>query len=266
VATPSANATNSYKLGSAIDPRKFLVACETQFRDAPKWNKASEPDVLFVLGKLVADPRIGDVRYAAYTLATIFIETSHTIKVTAQTKDRRNRPRTHVLKQWRNFVPIKEVLGRRDLRNYKDAVKILRLPNGNVRVTEKDGDQWEVNGAGTPRAITRDPQRGTVPNRPVSSTYTSDQGDEQIYWGRGYVQLTWWSNYAKAGVDLGRGLSLLYKPDLVGPGHCVRNHDPWPHDGTDLRERAKLREILHRFDDGLCACQVDGQPRREPQG
>ena len=171
--------------------------------------------MLFVLGKLLADPRIGDVRYAAYTLATILIETSHTIKVTARTKHRRNRPRTHVLKQWRNFVPIRESLGRKDVRNYKDAVKIFRLPNGNARVTERDGDQWEVNAAGTPKAITRDPQRGTIPNRPVSPAYTSDQGDEQVYWGRGYVQLTWWANYAKAGADLGRGLSLLYQPDLV---------------------------------------------------
>ena len=29
------------------------------------------------------------------------------------------------------------------------------------------------------------------------------------------LQLTWWSNYAAAGVALGRGLDLLFEPDLV---------------------------------------------------
>ena len=215
VANPTSSAPTSYKLTGPINPRTFLGNCEKQFVDAPKWNKASEPDVLFVLGKLVADPRIGDIRYVAYTLATIFVETSHTIKVTARTKDARGAVKTHVLKQWRNFVPVKEVIGRKDRRNYKDAVKICRLSNGSARVTERDGDQWEVTATGNPNPVKPTALRGTVPNGPVSPIYVSDKGDEQVYWGRGYVQLTWWSNYAKAGADLGRGLALLYKPDLV---------------------------------------------------
>ncbi len=76
MANPTSSAPNGYK-PSQINPSTFLGNCEKQFADAPKWNKASEPDVLFVLRKLVADPRIDDLRYVAYTLATIFIETSH---------------------------------------------------------------------------------------------------------------------------------------------------------------------------------------------
>lgn len=29
------------------------------------------------------------------------------------------------------------------------------------------------------------------------------------------MQLTWWENYARAGVVLGRGMELLFDPDLV---------------------------------------------------
>lgn len=32
---------------------------------------------------------------------------------------------------------------------------------------------------------------------------------------QGYVQLTWWSNYAQAGIAIGRGLDLLLDPELV---------------------------------------------------
>lgn len=35
----------------------------------------------------------------------------------------------------------------------------------------------------------------------------------EIFYGRGYVQLTWYENYAKAGIEL--GLDLLHDPDLV---------------------------------------------------
>ena len=45
-----------------------------------------------------------------------------------------------------------------------------------ARVTERDGDQWEVTPAGKPRDITPKPQRGTIPNTPVSPTYSSDPG------------------------------------------------------------------------------------------
>ncbi len=35
------------------------------------------------------------------------------------------------------------------------------------------------------------------------------------YFGRGYVQITWWENYAKASQYLGRGFDLLFDPEIV---------------------------------------------------
>lgn len=40
------------------------------------------PDIQFVLGEIGADSRITDVRWAAYLLATVFVESSHIVKVT----------------------------------------------------------------------------------------------------------------------------------------------------------------------------------------
>lgn len=45
--------------------------------------------------------------------------------------------------------------------------------------------------------------------------YDDDDGTEQAYYGRGYVQPTWWSNYAASGVAIGRGPDLLLDPELV---------------------------------------------------
>ena len=42
-----------------------------------------------------------------------------------------------------------------------------------------------------------------------------DDGEEHSYFGRGYVQLTWWNNYAAAGQVLGRSLELLLEPEKV---------------------------------------------------
>jgi hypothetical protein len=47
--------------------------------------------------------------------------------------------------------------------------------------------------------------------------YEKDDGAENAYFGRGYVQLTWWSNYAKAGAALGRGLDLQPSPPRTAP-------------------------------------------------
>ena len=57
------------------------------------------------------------------------------------------------------------------------------------------------------------PKRGVDPGTPKSALYASADGDEQFYYGRGYVQLTWWDTYASAGVWLGRGLEFLFNPD-----------------------------------------------------
>lgn len=45
-------------------------------------------------------------------------------------------------------------------------------------------------------------------------------GSKMIYFGRGYVQTTWWDGYIKVGQRFGLGNSLLFDPDRL-----VRDHD-----------------------------------------
>jgi hypothetical protein len=180
-----------------------------------KFNTASMPDLLFLLGKVGAGPRITDIRWSAYILATAFIESSHTVRITKQTVDKKGRVKTHKIKVWRNFAPVEET-GHGKGRRYALAVKVKRLPSGDAQVTEYDGDQWVVSaatGIGVP--VHRHEKLGVKADAKPSNVYDDDDGDEQFFFGRGYVQLTWWTNYAAAGVALGQGLALLFDPDLV---------------------------------------------------
>ena len=45
--------------------------------------------------------------------------------------------------------------------------------------------------------------------------YTEAEGGEHQYFGRGLVQITWWSAYAKSSADFGYGLDLLFNPEAV---------------------------------------------------
>lgn len=111
--------------------------------------------------------------------------------------------------------PVTEI-GRGAGRNYFLPVKAEKLPNGNALITEFDGDQFEINLlSGKSVAKTTKTTLGAVCNIKPSSIYSNNRGAEHRYYGRGYTQLTWWSNYAQAGVALGLGLQLLFNPDLV---------------------------------------------------
>jgi hypothetical protein len=186
----------------------------SEFKAVPKFNLASMPDLIFVLHKIGADPRVTDVRWAAYMLATVFIESSHTVKLKKVSVGKGGR-RSHSVKVWRNFVPIEEA-GHGKGRRYYLPVKVKRLPTGEAEVTEYDGDQWRVSAhSGEAHDLHRHQKRGVEASASTSPIYDGSDGDEQYYFGRGYVQLTWWTNYANAGVVLGRGLEFLYDPDLV---------------------------------------------------
>ena len=93
----------------------------------------------------------------------------------------------------------------------------MLLPDGSARVTEFDGEQWIVSGGGIPRPNHRNQKLGTDPKSTsgAAPAYEADDGDELEYYGRGFVQLTWWSNYAATGALIGRGLDLLLDPELV---------------------------------------------------
>lgn len=204
-----------YAYSGVYNTVTFSKSYTAEFKSVPKYNLASMSDLLFVVGKIGSDPRIVDIRWAAYMLATTFIESSHTVRVKRQTVDKQGHVKAHTTKVWRNFRPIEEA-GHGKGRDYYLPVKIRALPSGDVRVTEYDGEQWTVSLAtAKERAMLAGQARGVPAAAAASAVYTADDGDEHSYFGRGYVQLTWWNNYAGAGVTLGRGLAFLLDPDLV---------------------------------------------------
>jgi hypothetical protein len=78
--------------------------------------------------------------------------------------------------------------------------------SGDAQVTEYDGEQWKVLAAtGSARPLHPEQDRGVDAHTKASPVYTKDDGEEEYFFGRGYVQLTWWNSYAAAGVALGRG-------------------------------------------------------------
>jgi len=160
------------------------------------------------------DPTITDIRWMAYMLATTFIESAETVKVKRQSKNKKGHVVVRTAKVWRNFSPIEEKGHGRTKRYFRPA-KVKELPTGSVRVTEWDGDQWNVTPNGHQHRIGKNHGLGAKPNSDASPTYESDDGDEKYYFGRGFVQLTWWSNYAETGVLIGRGLDLLLDPDSI---------------------------------------------------
>jgi hypothetical protein len=186
----------------------FEQAYCREFAKAPKFNVASVPHLLKLLSMMENDPAIMDIRWMAYMLATVFIETSGTIRVPvgkhAKTK-----------KVWRNFSPIDETLHGKG-QPYSLPVKVKRGVGGTAEVTEQDGERFLVQADGTYRPIgNKLAVRGTAPSIKAGTIYLNDSGVPHSYFGRGYVQLTWWNNYASSGVLLGRGLDFLFDPNLV---------------------------------------------------
>lgn len=205
----------NYVYTGSFNTNTFQKAYATHFQSVPKFNLASMTDLLFVLDKIGKDSRITDIRWAAYMLATTFVESSHTVKINKETVDKKGRRKIHRIKVWRNFAPIEEAGHGRGLKYYL-PVKVARLPDGDAQVTEYDGEQWKVSaGTGRIRPGHRHQKRGVRADKEASPIYDNDDGEEQHYFGRGYVQLTWFNSYAAAGVALGKGLELLFDPDLV---------------------------------------------------
>jgi len=206
---------SDFAYSGCYDPAAFSTAYAREFAKVPKFNQPSMPDLLFLLKKIGADPRITDLRWAAYMLATTFVESSHTMKVQKVTVDKKGRSKSHSVKVWRNFAPIAEA-GHGKGRMYYLPVKITRLPSGDAQVCEFDGECWTVSAhSGHARALNKHQSRGVSATAKASETYEDDDGDEQLYYGRGYVQLTWWNGYAAASIALKRGLDLLFNPELV---------------------------------------------------
>jgi predicted chitinase len=212
-----------YQYNGGYDRQVFLREFVAQFAHSPPYNAAATPDMLVLLGLIERDSGITDVRQAAYMLATVMWETTSPTKISQVARNRKGQPLLDKNKQpvmvthrkWLiTMAPVSEI-GQGKGRHYHEPVKVKLQPDGSVRITEADGDQFTVSAAGVVRPVTRQARMGSAPGGPVSKVYEDDDGIERAYYGRGYVQLTWWSNYAAAGAALGRGLDLLLDPELV---------------------------------------------------
>lgn len=196
-----------------FDTETFIKEYNNDFAKDAHFSKDKEAHLREFLGFLTADPFMIDIRWMAYILATVFWENEARDTVLTGKKDKKGKPITH--KVWHaQWSPVEEV-GQGAGRSYHRPVKVKELPNGSARVTEQDGDQWIVNlqGVATPTGKHKHPTLGSSDAGAVSKTYKDDNGDELAYYGRGYAQLTWWSNYASVGAQIGRGLDLLLDPD-----------------------------------------------------
>lgn len=213
----------TYARPARFDRIKLREGFLAQFGKDPHFDSAAIPQLEQLVGFMEADNGIADIRWMAYMLATAYWETTSLKKETVPTLDKKGRPRVdkkgqplvHSRQRWAiTMSPVEEV-GHGAGRNYFLPVKVKALPGGDARVTEQDGDQFTVSAKGLQTAITKGARMGAAATQKAVKTYVDDDGTELSYFGRGYVQLTWWSNYAMAGAQLGLGLQLLLDPDQV---------------------------------------------------
>jgi hypothetical protein len=205
------------------DEQVFLREFAARFTRSGRYNPAALSALLGLLRRVAADPGITDVRWAAYILATVYWETTLLTRVTRvllnkkgqPLRNRRGETVTVTERRWlMSMMPVDEV-GAGKGRRYHEPVKVKALSDGSARITEQDGDQFTVLASGRWLPITKGAKIGTRDGGAAASVYEADDGDEHAYFGRGYVQLTWWSNYAAAGAALGLGLALLLDPERV---------------------------------------------------
>jgi hypothetical protein len=193
-----------------------------KFAKNPRYNASALSDMSTLVDMISRDPNITDVRWGAYILATAMWETTSPVTVEVQVKNKKGqpivkngKPVTVRQKKWlMTMAPVDEV-GHGKGRRYHEPVKVAALADGSVRVTEQDGDQFSVSQTGVVRPLRKGATMGATDGAAAVKAYNDDPGGENAYFGRGYVQLTWWSNYAAAGVAIGRGLDLLLDPELV---------------------------------------------------
>lgn len=206
-----------------VDRVKFLQGFEKAFGKDKRFGAGGAERVLAFLDQIELDDDITDVRWAAYMLATTTWETTVLVSEERTATDRKGkvlldkkgRPVRVRHKHWEHSMAPVDEMGYGKGRSYHEPVKVLLMPDGAAQVTEHDGDQFLVSKNGSFKTLRKNAKLGATDGAKAAKAYEDDDGDEQVYFGRGYVQLTWWSNYAAAGVVLGRGFDLLLDPELV---------------------------------------------------
>jgi hypothetical protein len=198
-----------YVYSGRFDHAAFLADSATRLQGnratAVKYTAASLPNFDRMLTFMETDSRIIDVRWMAYMFATAYWEAAGNVAVGR----RRN---GNPVNQFQTVIPIDEI-GRGRQRDYGRPVKVERLGATRARITEWDGDQIEINERGY--VLSRGQDGGAPYNSAASRAYAAAPGDERVYYGRGYVQLTWWYHYAMASVAIGRNFDLLWNPELA---------------------------------------------------
>ncbi len=217
-----------YVYTGAFDIQKFGREITTRIRAAPKsiagrFNALAIPDAQRLLGSMAADPYIIDICWMAYMLATAFWETTSRTWVETPVLDRGGRPvlapdKTPLTRRSHPWLMAMRPVDEEGLgagRNYELPVKVTQLKDGSVQIVEQDGDVFSIDRSGKYKASTAGGVPGASPSAKPDGAYAADGGKALADYGRGYVQLTWWYNYATSGVAIGRGLDLLLDPELA---------------------------------------------------
>ncbi len=210
-----------YAYSGAYDHARFLAAFKANVKTAG-FAATTDEDILELLGFIEADMAVTDLRWTAYLLATAFWEGRSKVREMHQVIDRKGRPLVdkkgnkveRTITKWR-IMQATEEIGHGRGRRYHEPVKITLDPSGDVLVTEHDGDQWTVNPLGHIKPKKKKIHVGAKDGAPAAKAYADSKGAEESYYGRGFVQLTWWDNYVRAGVELGLGDLLLIHPEKL---------------------------------------------------
>ena len=92
-----------YRKGGTFSKTAFMTAYTAQFKNVPKYNAASIPDLVRMVEMMEQDPTITDIRWMAYMLATTFIESAETVKVKRQSKNKKGQVVVRTAKVWREL-------------------------------------------------------------------------------------------------------------------------------------------------------------------
>lgn len=202
----------NYMFIGHFDIEVFVNGFKTEFGKEPGYDPSKEPHLRQLLNFMANDPHMIDIRWIAYILATAYREVTAPDTVSTYNKKTHKTKIQHIWHaQW---FPVDEQ-GHGGKRSYARPVKVEKIAGGTAKITEWDGDQFSVGLDGKAKGLTKGASQGAAYAGAASSVYTKAAGDEHTYYGRGYVQLTWWNNYATSGVIIGRGLDLLFDPELV---------------------------------------------------
>lgn len=207
-----------------FDKDAFRSACRREFSLDSRYTDKSAGALDVLIKFIEEDPEITDIRWMAYMLATVYHETALPVREKVRVlnkkglplKDRKGHPVVRSVKSMQVMMrPVNEA-GRGKGRLYFAPVKVKKLAHGQAQILEQDGDRFIVSPSGvvTSRRPVKAAQ-GTALGTTSTKAYDGDDGEELSYFGRGYVQLTWWSAYATAGRGIGKGLDLLFNPEMA---------------------------------------------------